>query len=275
MPKLKQREINVLDIALEMSDGYCLDFSNKTISIFFEEEFNIDIYDQKYSFNGSSKAKLVRAFVEVESATLVAKAFRVLWAHKETLPSYDSGESSSIKTSFFDLIKTMEGCAVNPSVRKLEKTAKLLDLDTVSRDLDRALASSLGDPESALTSACSTLESLCRSILIELSEDLPDKKDLMSLYKAVRRPLGLTPDKSQFTNEIANDVLKILKGLTTVVEGIGALRTHGGDAHGREKGYSRIDSRIANLSVHAVSSLAIFIIETWQRKFPGQNLNRH
>jgi hypothetical protein len=33
----------------------------------------------------------------------------------------------------------------------------------------------------------------------------------------------------------------ILGDLNSVVNGIGALRTHGGDAHGRERGYRRID----------------------------------
>ncbi len=42
-----------------------------------------------------------------------------------------------------------------------------------TRDLDRALASSQTDPEDAVTAACSTVESVCRSILIELGQPLP------------------------------------------------------------------------------------------------------
>jgi hypothetical protein len=34
-------------------------------------------------------------------------------------------------------------------------------------------------------------------------------------------------------DEIASDVRTILAGLNSVVNGVGALRTHGGDAHGR------------------------------------------
>jgi hypothetical protein len=50
-----------------------------------------------------------------------------------------------------------------------------VDFDTVSRDLDRALASAETDPEDAVTSACSVVESVCRSILIELGRPLPTK----------------------------------------------------------------------------------------------------
>jgi hypothetical protein len=46
-----------------------------------------------------------------------------------------------------------------------------------------------------------------------------------------------------------------------------ALRTHAGDAHGREKGFARIDPRIARLAIHAASTVALFLIETWERKF--------
>ena len=59
-------------------------------------------------------------------------------------------------------------------------TAKLeiIDFDTVKRDLDRALASAESDPEDAVTAACSAVESVCRSILLELGEPLPVKKDI-------------------------------------------------------------------------------------------------
>jgi hypothetical protein len=41
----------------------------------------------------------------------------------------------------------------------------VIDFDTVNRDLDRALASAENDPEDAVTSACSVVESVCRSVL--------------------------------------------------------------------------------------------------------------
>src|SRR3546814_14810307 len=65
---------------------------------------------------------------------------------------------------------------------------------------------------------------------------------------------------------IEADIRQTLSGLTSVAKGIGALRTHGGDAHGREKGFRRIDARIARLAVNAASTLALFLIETWERQ---------
>jgi hypothetical protein len=172
-------------------------------------------------------------------------------------------------------VRLVEDGMATPVLEKLSGIVDTISFDTVRRDLDRALASAKTDPEDAVTGACSTIESVCRSILIELREPLPDKKDVKGLYNAVKRPLGLAAERADLDPAIADDVRKILSGLATIIEGIGALRTHGGDAHGRERGYARIDERIASLAIHAASTAALFLIETWQRKFPARELHRH
>lgn len=141
-----------------------------------------------------------------------------------------------------------------------------LDFDTVQRDIERALASAESDPEDALTAACSIVESVCRSILAELKVPSPAKKDMDGLMRAVQEPLGLSPTRTDLPAEVAADVRQVLSGLTTTAKGIGALRTHAGDAHGRERGFRRIDARIARLAIHAASTLALFLIETWEKR---------
>src|SRR5690606_3817442 len=162
-----------------------------------------------------------------------------------------------------------------PVVEQLSDMVETISFDTVQRDVDRALASIEADPEDAITAACSTIASVCRSILIELGEPLPAKKDVQGLFNAVKGPLGLSPDRGDLDPLIAGDVRTTLGGLATVIQGAGALRTHAGDAHGRERGYARVDARIGRLSIHAASTVALFLIETWQRKFPSRLLHRH
>lgn len=145
------------------------------------------------------------------------------------------------------------------------KTA-ILDFDTVQRDITRALASLADDPEDAATAASSLIESVCRSILVELGLPMPPKKDIDGLIRAVQEPLGLSPGRMDLPAEIEGDIRQVLSGLASVAKGVGALRTHAGDAHGRERGYKRIDSRIARLSINAAATLALFLIETWERK---------
>ena len=152
------------------------------------------------------------------------------------------------------------GVIVEPFIAKVAT----LDFDTVQIEIARALPNLKDDPEDAVTAACSLVEAVCRSILIELRLPMPPKKDIEGLLKAVQEPLGLSPGRSDLPPEVEQDVR--LGGLTSVAKGIGALRTHGGDAHGREKGFQRIDPRIARLALNAAGSIALFLIETWERK---------
>lgn len=162
-----------------------------------------------------------------------------------------------------------------PILSELDRAAKTLDFDTVQRELDRALANAADDPEDAITAACALIESVCRSVLVEQGVALPPKKDVSSLYRAVREPLGLSPERADLPDDAANDVKAILGGLAAVVQGIGSLRTKVGDAHGRERGYKRVDARIARLAIHSAGHVSLFIIETWQLKFPTRVLVQH
>ena len=153
-----------------------------------------------------------------------------------------------------------------PIIAELTGRADAFGFDTVQRDIARALLSAADDPEDAATAACSMIESVCRSILIELRLPLPDRKDIDGLVRAVQEALGLLPGQRGIPTEIEHDVRQLLGGLTSVAKGIGALRTHAGDAHGREAGFRRLDTRTSRLAINAAGSLALFLVETWQER---------
>lgn len=169
-------------------------------------------------------------------------------------------------------MRLIELAETGPAPVELSAMAAGIDFDTAGRDLDRALRAASTDPEIAVTAACAVVESVCRSILVELKIAFPAKQDISSLYKAIREPLGLDPTKEGLAPEIVNDVRAVLSGLVTSIQGIGSLRTHAGGAHGKERGFRRIDPRIAKLAIHSASAIALFIIETWQLRYPGRTL---
>jgi hypothetical protein len=169
-------------------------------------------------------------------------------------------------------MRLAEMAETSKASESLGKAASSFDFDTVQLDLERALRSAADDPEIAVTAACSLVESVCRSILAELEVPLPTNQDISGLYRAVREPLGLSPTKEVLSKDIVNDVKSALSGLITTIQSIGALRTHAGSAHGKERGFRRIDPRIAKLAVHAASAVALFLIETWQLRFPRRTL---
>lgn len=172
-------------------------------------------------------------------------------------------------------VELVDGQSNAPVVSALTAALAPIDFDTVTRDLERALENADRDPEDAVTSACAVVESVCRSILVELQLPIPAKRDIQTLYKAVREKLSLDPGAA-FPAEIADDVRLTLSGVIQCVQGVGNLRTHGGDAHGRERGFGRhIDPRIARLAIHTASAAALFLIETWQLRHPRSILWHH
>ena len=60
MMSLKRSDTRVLDDSFDMHGKYVLEFSNWTMSEFFENDFSIDVYQDKRSYNGASKAKNLR-----------------------------------------------------------------------------------------------------------------------------------------------------------------------------------------------------------------------
>ena len=143
----------------------------------------------------------------------------------------------------------------------LSEVADKLNFESVQADFDRALSQADSDSESAVTSACSTLESICKCLLDEMNEHYPSQQDIAGLAQAVENKLDISPGR----DDISPDIRRILGGLANVSRGIGSLRTHCGDAHGRGKDIQRIDSRIARLAIHSASTVALFFIETWQK----------
>ena len=151
----------------------------------------------------------------------------------------------------------------------LQEAVDDLNLDSVRRDFDQALNQADSTPEGAITAACSTVESVCKCLLDEMNLPYPSKQDIKGLVAEVGKHLNLSPGRKDLPPEIEQDIRQILGGLVSVTGGIGALRTHAGDAHGRGKVRVAVDGRTARLAIHAASTVSLFFIETWQKRHKG------
>lgn len=89
MSTLKVLDREYFEELFGMGSGYVMDFSNRTFSEFFRESARIDIYSDKYAANGDSKARRLRAFIELEADVLVGKVLSDLleyWHYKTPQP---------------------------------------------------------------------------------------------------------------------------------------------------------------------------------------------
>lgn len=160
------------------------------------------------------------------------------------------------------LYKLLPLNTISPAAEAVLDAASELTLERIHRDVKRALDSVATDPEVAITSASSMLESICRTIILDLGEPLPSNITITTLYSTASKLLDIAPGRP----DLAADLRAILSNLNATVQGIGALRTHAGSAHGTEEGPPRPDERMARLAIHAASAVTEFLILTWQSR---------
>lgn len=150
--------------------------------------------------------------------------------------------------------------------RQLDDMLRTRDLGGVNAEFERALTSIDGDPGAAATAACAIVEALCKVIIQDEGLAMPRDQSLLPLWKVVQRELGLDPGSIEDT-----DLQQVLSGLTSVMHGLGSLRTHAGSAHGRGRSQYRLAPRHARLVVNSAHTLVVFVLDTWdaRREAPG------
>ena len=116
MPTTSPRHIRTMDMLVidnvfSMGDGYVLNFSNRTFSVFFAEELGVDIDQPRWSVNGGSKAKRLRTYRRQADRETALLTLRALWEYRETSgPVVDHpviGEDG--RTAFFRIIERLGG----------------------------------------------------------------------------------------------------------------------------------------------------------------------
>jgi hypothetical protein len=117
------------------------------------------------------------------------------------------------------------------------------------------------DPPAAVTAACAIVEAVCKHYIATERIELPSVQTVKPLWQTVSKHLKLSPDRVE-----DDDLKRVLSGLSSIVDGLGAFRTHAGSAHGQHKRTYKVAPRHARLVVHAAHSLCLFIIETWRAR---------
>lgn len=87
MAKFAAADARFLDVTLDMTQGYCLDFNDRTYAGFFADAINYDIDAQHNHAEGSSKGKRMRYFLRSTDERTAAKLLRALWEYRAAMPS--------------------------------------------------------------------------------------------------------------------------------------------------------------------------------------------
>jgi hypothetical protein len=123
-----------------MTGGYVLDFSDRTFAEFFQDELSIDIDDQKYHRNGSSKGKRLRTFLQTENEPAVAKTLRALWKYRDAIRGPFNEQNQQVqhqKTRFFEIVHSIEGATEISRTDAIEKFAQGQTLEELVSSIER------------------------------------------------------------------------------------------------------------------------------------------
>lgn len=147
--------------------------------------------------------------------------------------------------------------------KSLQELIKGRNIPAIEAEFNRALANVNSEPREAVSAACNILESMFKVYIADENLDMPQKQDLQNVWKVVRGDLGFEPGSIE-----DDDLKKILSGILSVVDGIGAFRTHASSAHGQGRKLYNIRPRHARLAIHSAHTIALFVLETWDEKSP-------
>lgn len=186
---------------------------------------------------------------------------------KGKFPTY-AERRSYLRDEFDPLLTWLEQESRAPSDDNVSTLLASAGYEYVHETWQKALERRASDPEAAMTTARTLLESVCKHILDDEAVAYSEKDDLPKLYGLTAKQLNLAP--SQHTEQLFK---QILGACVTVVEGLGAARNRLSDAHGSGKLPVRPSARHAELAVNLAGSVASFLIQRGMTADAGTTRN--
>ena len=154
MVNLKRSQITTIEgtVSFPRGHGYVLDFSDRTIGEYFEDEFGIDFYDEAITGIGSKRLRLIR-LLESSDAFTAAKVLRNLWDRREGIvmrmgSHLDPIQEAATQRAYLKIIQQIEGSSEIPATDALERYERDRTLEELIADIERALQAS--KPEAAM-----------------------------------------------------------------------------------------------------------------------------
>lgn len=260
MSRFSMVERHQLEKLLGMSSGYVLNFSDRTFGEFVFEAAGVDIHDEKYTTEGTSKAKKLRTFWKLESDYLVGKLLLALIEYDSTLTYERNADSKALEENCRQI--AMRLLAGKPSLDPLKAHAAILDANHLKEQIHRLEASVDNDPSLAIGTAKELVETCCKTILAERGKPLVGTPDIPTLTKATLRELKLLPEGVPDSARGADVIKRLLSNLGSIGNSLAELRGLYGTGHGKHGKASGLNARHAKLAVGACATLAIFLFET-------------
>lgn len=151
MVALKRSEISLIEdfVSYPNGRGYVLDFSDRTMGEFFEDELRVDIYGGEFNDRGSSKRNHLISFCLKSDGFYVGRVLRLLAERRSAIISQQGVESPDrLEAQFMELTARVEAGSDRPKADALYRYVDDRTLDELVSDVERTIAEN--KPEAAL-----------------------------------------------------------------------------------------------------------------------------
>lgn len=249
MVDLKRSQVRAIEeaMAYPRGYGYVLDFSDRTMDEFFNDEFGIDIYAEENKANGSSKRNCLSTFLARADQQTALRVLRALWERREGLlesfPNSEEAQAARAKSmAFRQVIDALQNEPAPLTTQGVEAFARDRTLEELVADIERTLAAN--KPEVAIDH----LHTYCMKKFAHLLEvrGLSCDKDepLHSRFGRYRKCLETEQSLHEFTS-------RALKSFISLLESFNDLRNNHSLAHDNEL-LSPMEARFIFASVSAI-----------------------
>ena len=249
-----------------MGGGYVLNFSDRTFGDFVLDAVGLDIHAEKYTAEGPSKAKKLRAFWRLEPDYTVGKLLLALNEYATSNPAEPDAEGSSLAERCRSI--AMRLVAGGPSLDPLKDHARLLNANHLAEQIRRMETSIETDPSLAIGTAKELIETYCKTILAQRGKPVDGTPDVSTLTKETFKELRLVPEGVPEASRGTDVIRRLLSNLGTIGNGLAELRGLYGTGHGKHGNTTGLGVRHAKLAVGAAATLVVFLFETHQETKP-------
>jgi hypothetical protein len=249
MSSLTGRERIKIEKLLSMSSGYVSDFSDATFYNFLYEAVDVDIHSERYQINGTSKAKKLRTFWQLESDYMAGKSILALLQYKED-NHYLSYEDTNLLEGKAIAARLMSG---TNNLNHLKEATEVFGAKYLAEQISRMEQSIQTDPALAIRTAKELIETCCKTILSERGNPVTDRHNIPELTKKVLKELKLVPEGIPDSARGSDVIKRLLKNLGTIGNDLAELRSLYGTGHGKHgktKGLSVRHARLRWCSIN-------------------------
>lgn len=249
MAELKRSQVRVIEeaMAYPRGYGYVLDFSDRTMHEFFEDEFGIDIYSEENKAHGNSKRNCLTTFLLRTDQQTALRVLRALWERREglleSLPNSEEAQAAKTKSKAFQqVIDAIQNEPAPLTTQGVEAFTRDRTLEELVAGIERTLAAN--KPEVALDH----LHTYCMKKFAHLLEVRGEKCDkdepLHSRFGRYRKCLEAEQSLHEFTS-------RALKSFISLFESFNDLRNNHSLAHDNQL-LSPMEARFIFTSVSAI-----------------------